>query len=160
VKKFNSGLAALQRGFLFFAMGLLTLAMFTEIVSRYIFHHSFFGLEHFIGFASMWVYFIGSAYGSYERSHVKAELIRTVVKSKRTYNIIRSLSAAVSTWVSCIFVIWSYEFCMDSIAMKETTWTLNVPMVYFQSSLLVGGILMVVYFLWETIDCARDAFRT
>jgi TRAP-type C4-dicarboxylate transport system permease small subunit len=160
IKKCNSGLAALQRGFLFFTMGLLTIAMFTEIVSRYVFHNSFFGLEHFIGFASMWVYFIGSAYGSYERSHVKAELIRTIVRSKRTYNIIRAVSAAISTTVSCIFVIWSYEFCMESIAMKETTWTYHVPMVYFQSSLFVGGILMVAYFLWETIDCAHDAYRS
>ena len=141
-------------------MGLLTLAMFVEIVSRYVFHNSFFGLEHFIGFASMWIYFIGSAYGSYERSHVKAELIRTIIHSKRAYNIIRAVSAAVSTAVSGIFVVWSYEFCMDSIAMKETTWAYHVPMVYFQASLLIGGILMAAYFLWETIDCALDVYSS
>jgi TRAP-type C4-dicarboxylate transport system permease small subunit len=160
IKKFNSCLAALQRGFLFFTMALLTSAMFIEIVSRYIFHNSFFGLEDFIGYFAMWVYFIGSAYGSYERSHVKAELIRTIIHSKRTYNIIRAVSAAISTTVSCIFVIWSYEFCMESIAMKETTLTPRVPMVFFQSSLFVGGILMVAYFLWETIDFTHEAYRS
>jgi len=141
-------------------MSVLTLAMFTEIVSRYVFHNSFFGLEHFIGFASMWVYFIGSAYGSYERSHVKAELILVIVRSKKAYNIIRAVSASISTIVSCVFVVWSYEFCMDSIAMKETTWAYHVPMVYFQASLFVGGLLMTIYFLWEAIDCVQDAYRS
>jgi len=160
IKRFNSGLAAIQRGFLFFLMALLTGAMFTEVITRYFFGTSFFGLEQFIGYTAVWVYLIGSSYGSYERSHIRAEFIGVFVKNKRTLNITRAVSAGVSTFMSCVFAKWSYDFCVESIRMHETTPTQSVPMIYFQSSLLVGAILMAAYFLWETIDFAHQAYQS
>ena len=160
IKEFDFGLAAIQRWFLFFLMALLTGAMLAEVITRYFFGTSLFGLEQFIGYTAVWVYLIGSSYGSYERSHIKAEFIGVFVKSKRMLNIARSVSAAVSTFMSCVFAKWSYDFCIESIRMHETTPTQSVPMIYFQSSLFIGAILMVAYFLWETIDFARQAYHS
>lgn len=157
VKRFNSGLVAAQRGVLFFLMVLLTTAMLAEVVTRYFFGHSLFGMEQFVGYTAVWVYFIGAAYGSYERSHVKAEFIGMAIKSKRILMIGRSASAVVATFVSCVLAKWSLDFCLGSIRVHEASPTHNVPMVYFQSALLVGAILMVGYFLWEAIEFARQA---
>jgi len=159
IKKLDSGLAALQRWFLLLLMALLSAAMFAEVVTRYLFGTSLFGLEQFVGFAAVWLYMIGSSYGSYERSHIRAEFIGVFVKSKRKMDIIRVFSGAVSTGMSFIFAKWSYDFCLESIKMHETTPTQSVPMVYFQSSLFVGAVLMTAYFLWETIDYLRQVFR-
>jgi TRAP-type C4-dicarboxylate transport system permease small subunit len=160
IRGLDSSIAAVQRVFLFFLMSLLTGSMFTEIISRYFFGVSFFGLEDFIGYSAVWVYLIGSAYGSYERSHIKAEFIGVFVKSERKLNITRAVSASISTFMSCVFVKWSYDFCIESITMHEVTPTQSVPMIYFQSSFLVGGILMAGYFLWETIDFSFQAYRS
>jgi len=160
IKRLNSVLVAAQRGFLFFLMVLLTAAMLTEVVTRYFFNTSLFGLEQFVGYTAVWVYFIGAAYGSYERSHVKAEFIGMAIKSKRKLMIGRSASAAVATFVSCVLAKWSLDFCLASIRVHEISPTHSVPMIYFQSALLVGAILMVGYFLWEAIEFGRQASRS
>ncbi len=155
----SSWTAALQRGFLFFLMSLLSLAMLAEIVTRYLFGTSLFGLEQFIGYAAVWLYFIGASYGSYERTHIKAEFINVIVKSQRRRDAIRAFSAAVSTIMSLIFTKWSWDFCAESILTKETTPTHGVPMIYFQAALLVGAVLMTIYFFWEMVDFTRRTLR-
>ena len=96
IKNFNSGLVAIQRWLLIFLIGLITVAMFAEIITRYFFGTSLFGLEQFVGFTGVWVYLIGSAYGAHERSHIKAEFIGVLVKNRRKSNIVRSASAAAA----------------------------------------------------------------
>ncbi len=159
LKKIDAAMAAAQRGILFFLMALLTSAMFAEVITRYFFHTSLFGLEQFIGYASVWVYMLGSSYGTYERSHIKAEFIGILFKNPRIRNAVRCIAALISTAMSAVFAKWSYDFCADSIRMHETTPTHGVPMIYFQLSLLVGAVLMVVYFAWEAIDTGRQAYR-
>ena len=134
--------------------------MFAEIITRYFFGHSLFGLEQFVGFTAVWVYLIGAAYASYDRSHVKAEFIGMAIKSKRKLATVRAVAAGISTFMSCVFVKWSLVFCLGSIRVHEITPTGNVPMICFQSSLLVGAVLMVGYFLWETIELARQAYHS
>ena len=154
VKKINSFFVAAQRGFLCFIMALLTVSMFAEIITRYFFNTSLFGLEEFVGFTAVWVYFIGASYGSYERSHIKAEFVEVLFRKPRSANAVKTLAGVVSTWMSLIFTKWSYTFVMESIQMDERSPTYDVPMVLFQSALLVGAVLMTVYFLWETIEFA------
>jgi len=149
--------ATIQEGLLFFLMSLLSVAMLAEVLTRYLFKTSLFGVEQFIGYAAVWLYLIGASYGTYERSHIKAEFINVIVKSKRKRDIIRTISAALSTFMSAIFTKWSWSYCVESVLTKETTPTHNVPMIYFQSALLVGAALMTIYFLWEMIEAAQKA---
>jgi TRAP-type C4-dicarboxylate transport system permease small subunit len=160
VKKLNSGLVAAQKGLLFFLMVVLTTAMLAEVVTRYFFGIALFGMEQFVGYTAVWVYFIGAAYGSYERSHIKAEIIGMAIKSKRKLAISRAASAAVATFVSCVLAKWSLDFCLNSIRIHEISPTHSVPMIYFHASLLVGAILMVAYFLWEAIELGRQAYHS
>lgn len=147
--------AVIQRGFLFTLMSLLSLAMLAEVITRYFFDTSLFGLEQFIGFAAVWLYFIGASYGSYERTHIKAEFINVIVQSSRKRDAFRAFSAVISTAMSVIFAKWSWAFCVESVQMNETTPTHGVPMIYFQSALFVGAVLMIIYFAWEAIDYSR-----
>jgi TRAP-type C4-dicarboxylate transport system permease small subunit len=152
LRRLNSGVAKLQRAFLFVLMSILSLAMLAEVITRYFFNTSLFGLEQFIGYAAVWLYFIGASYGSYERTHIKAEFINIIVRSSRQRDGVCAFSGAVSTAMSAVFVKWSWDFCVESVKMHETTPTHGVPMIYFQSALLVGAVLMTIYFTWETIE--------
>ena len=145
-------MVGLQKVFLFSLMSLLSFGMLAEVIARYIFDFSLFGLEQFIGYAAVWLYFIGAAYGSYERTHIKAEFINIIVSSEAHRNSIRAFAAALSTLMSIIFTKWSWQFCAESIAMGEAESAYGIPMVYFQASLFVGGLLMSMYFFIETLD--------
>lgn len=151
-QQINKFIVNLQKVFLFCLMSILSLGMLAQIITRYIFNSSFFGLEQFIGYSAVWLYFIGAAYGSYERSHIKAEFINILIKSQRQQQGIRAFAALVSSVMAAIFTKWSWQFCAESIAIGETTPSYGVPMIYFQAALLVGGVLMTLYFSIEAID--------
>lgn len=151
----NAVLVTLQRGLLFFLMSLLTAAMCAEIVSRYFFETSLFGLEQFIGYSAVWVYFVGAAYGSYERSHIRAEFVTVLVKGRMSRRGLWSFSAVISAMVSGVFTYYSFVFCRETIRMHETSPTHGVPMIYFHSALFVGGLLMTLYFVVEAFEWLR-----
>ncbi|MCK4580277.1 MAG: TRAP transporter small permease subunit, partial [Dehalococcoidia bacterium] len=95
LKKLNSVLVTGQRWLLGFLMIVLTLAMLAEVVTRYFFGTSLFGLEQHVGYTAVWVYFIGAAYGAYERSHIRAEFTRMIFKSDRKFYISKAASGLV-----------------------------------------------------------------
>ena len=159
ISKFNTIFIKALKGFLATLMALLLTAMTTEVITRYFFNTSLFGLEYFVGYFAVWLYMIGSAYGSYERSHIKADFINQLLKGKRARNSVRSITAAISTFISFIFTKWSYIFCMESIQTHEVDSAHNVPMIYFHMSLLIGALLMTIYFLIESIDFAIKSYR-
>ncbi len=77
-------------------------------------------------------------------------------KSSRVRHLCRLVSAVISTGMSAIFTKWSWDLCVYSVAVGEVTQAYPVPKVIFQASFFVGGILMVIYFLWEAVDCFVD----
>ena len=149
-------LVKFQKIFLFYLFSLLVLAMLLELIVRFFFKQSIFGLSDFIGFSSVWLYAIGASFASYERSHIKAEFINVFVKSNHIRNIARFLSAVISALMSAVFTKWSFDLCAYSVSIGEVTQAYPVPKVIFQSSFFFGGILMVIYFIWEAVDCFSD----
>jgi TRAP-type transport system small permease protein len=149
-------LVRIQRFFLFYLFLLLVVAMLLELLVRFFFKQSIFGLSDFIGFSSVWLYAIGAALASYDRTHIKAEFVNVFARSSRVRNLCRLVSAVISAGMSAIFTKWSWDLCVYSVAVGEVTQAYPVPKVIFQSSFFVGGILMVIYFLWEAMDCFVD----
>ena len=68
-------LVRIQRFFLFYLFLILVVAMLLELMVRFFLKQSIFGLSDFIGFASVWLYAIGAALASYDRTHIKAEFV-------------------------------------------------------------------------------------
>lgn len=149
-------LVRFQKMFLFYLFACLVLAMLLELIVRFFFKQSIFGLSDFIGFTSVWLYAIGASFASYERSHIKAEFINVFVKSNRVRNLARFVSAAISAGMAAVFTKWSWDLCVYSVSVGEVTQAYPVPKVIFQSSFFFGGILMVIYFIWEAVDCYQD----
>lgn len=152
-------LVRFQKAFLFYLFALLVLAMLLELLVRFFLKQSIFGLSDFIGFTSVWLYAIGASFASYERSHIKAEFINVFVKSLRVRNLARFSSAVISAGMAAVFTKWSWDLCVYSVSIGEVTQAYPVPKVIFQSSFFFGGILMVIYFIWEAADCFRDFRR-
>lgn len=159
-KKFHFGVLNAQRLLLIILFIPFTLAMFAEVVARYIIGKGFFAIEDFVGYTAVWLYFIGAAVATHERTQVKAEIVGMVFKSPRILNIIKAVVAAISVIVAAVMTQWTYELVVFSIKSDFRTPVYQVPFVYFQSALLVGSFLMTVYFLMELIDNIRVALRS
>jgi TRAP-type C4-dicarboxylate transport system permease small subunit len=113
-------------------------------------------MEEITGHTAVWLYMIGAAYGTYERSHIKAEFIHLIIKNPVILKSFRIFASVISI-VICIFMaIWSYEYVNWSMVRHEVTPALHWPTVYFQIPILISSLLMTLYFFIEMVDLARN----
>jgi TRAP-type C4-dicarboxylate transport system permease small subunit len=159
VKRLHIGVLNAQKLLLICLFLPLTLTMFAETMARYALGIGFFAIEDFVGYTAVWLYFIGAAVATHERTQVKAELTGMFLKNPRALSIVKAVVAAISVIVAVIMTQWTYDFVAWSVRMKETTPVYQVPMVYFEASLLVGAFLMAVYFTLELVDNIRRALH-
>ena len=54
--------------------------MLLQVITRYVFEIAISGLDEITGHTAVWLYMMGAAYGSYDRSQIKAEMAHLVVK--------------------------------------------------------------------------------
>lgn len=158
-KKIHLGVLSGQRLLLIIIFVPLTLAMFAETFARYVIGKGFFAIEDFIGYTAVTLYFIGASYATYERTHIKAEITGIFIKNQRTLSIIRTGVAAFSVAVACLFVYWAWGLITFSIASDYRTPVYQVPFVIFQMAILVGAVLVTIYFIAEMVDRIRDVRR-
>ncbi len=126
--------------------------MFLQVVARYIFEISISGLDELTGHTAVWLYLMGAAFGTYDRSQIKADMVHLFIKNKTVLAVIRAMAALVSVIVACFMTVWSYGYVHWSILKHEVTPSLQLPTVIFQISILIGAILMVIYFIVELVD--------
>lgn len=136
-----------------------TFTMFLQVVARYVFEISISGLDELTGHTAVWLYLMGAAYGTYDRSHIKADMMHMFVKNEKILAVSRTLANIVAIVVSVYMTVWSYGYIKWSILKHEVTPTLQIPTVVFQVSIFIGALLMVLYFTAETLDVARQTFR-
>jgi TRAP-type transport system small permease protein len=134
-------------------------SMLLQVVARYIFEISISGLDELTGHTAVWMYLMGAAYGSFERSQIKAEMIHLFIKNVRILNAIRALATTIGAVVAGYMAYWSYGYVRWSIVKHEVTPTLQIPTVFFQIAILIGALLMVAYFIREAFDLAIQAYR-
>jgi TRAP-type C4-dicarboxylate transport system permease small subunit len=134
--------------------------MLVQVISRYIFEVAISGLDEITGHTAVWLYLMGAAYGSYDRSQIKAEMIHLVIKNQRILNAVRAVSTLIGAIVAGYMVTWSYGYIRWSILKHEVTPTLQTPTVIFQVAILIGAVLMVYYFIREALDLLRQAFSS
>ena len=95
--------------------------MFLQVVARYVFQISITGLDELAGHTAVWLYLMGAAYGSYDRSQIKADIVEMLIKNPRILGAVRALAAAVSLVVSSYMVVWSINYVSWSLAKHEVT---------------------------------------
>ena len=134
--------------------------MLLQVITRYVFEIAISGLDEITGHTAVWLYMMGAAYGSYDRSQIKAEMAHLVVKNERILNLIRAFATLIAVVVACYMISWSWEYVQWSLKKHEMTPTLRLPTVIFQVSILIGAVLMVYFFIREAIDYLRKAFSS
>jgi len=131
---------------------LVALLIFVEVFLRYVLGSPLFGVEEMILFIAMWLYFMGAAYGAYERTHIKADLVHIWITSPRGHAIARSIAGLITVALSIILIKWAYPYFIWGMTKGAKSQALLLPMVLSQSAIFFGSILMTLYFLTEFID--------
>lgn len=121
------------------------------VVLRYIFKNNFYGSDEIILMFAFWLYFMGAVYGSYENSHIKADLINVYVKNIRIKDFIDLIAQVIMIVVNVILVTWAWDYFLWGLKKMPLTTGLKIPLVIPQSAVFFGLLLMgfyhIVYFI-------------
>lgn len=151
---FFKGLIKLQRSILVFTSLTVVILMTISVFLRYVLRTDLFGIEDFIVIAAFWLYFIGGSYGSYDESHIKADILSIYLKGSKLAAIINFIASMITSLVAIVFTKWAFDLFVWGIVMKGKSPAWGIPTYVPQSSMLIGFILMSFYFV---IYLKRDA---
>ncbi|MDL2259531.1 TRAP transporter small permease [Deltaproteobacteria bacterium OttesenSCG-928-K17] len=127
-------------------------SMTLQICGRYFLPLPFYGLDEFTGHTAVWFYMLGAAYSASRSDHIKADMLEIFKVPLKAQHFISLLASAVSIVISGFMIVWSYRYVVWSISKHEVTPSLHIPTVYFQFSILLGAILLFLYFTKELIN--------
>jgi len=137
----------------------LVLLIFSQVWLRYVFHLPLLWVEEVAIVPAFWMYMMGAAYATFERSHIKVDIVGITVHSPKRRLIIRFISALITLGLAMLFLQWGYQFFVWDLKMNPQTSSLRFPIVYARCSFFfAAGILGGFYFWIETVDLARQLF--
>lgn len=136
----------------------LTVLIFSEVLLRYIFHLSLLWVEEIAIIPSFWLYMLGASYGSYERTHIKTDIVGLLIKDEGKKLRARIITAFITVVIAILFAKWGISFFQWDLRMHQLSYTLLLPLIWARSSVFVGSIIMAFYFLIELVDLVGQYF--
>ncbi|MFD1606982.1 TRAP transporter small permease [Oceanobacillus luteolus] len=127
----------------------IVFGLIMSILFRYVLKLDFFGLEEIILIPTIWLYFIGAAYGSYEDSHISGDLAGAIIKSKRIKFWLRIITLVLSLVATVIFTIWTLNFLIWSIYNSGVTTGWGIPIFVYHLPIFISFVLISLYTLYH-----------
>ena len=125
-----------------------TAVMVWAVIKRYFFKGNLYGSDEIIMLFAFWLYFMGAVYGSYEDSHIKADLLNVYIKNMRCKDGLALLSQALTVLVNTIVLIWATKYFSGEIAKWGLSTSLKIPLVIPKASVFFGFLLMEFYHVY------------
>lgn len=132
---------------------LVTIVTFAAVIARAL-NLNLLGYEEILLIFAFWLYMIGSAYGSYEKSHIKADIIVVLMKEGFTKDLISILRDGLSVCLGIIFFLWALQLARWNLQTGAVTPAWRIPVFVSQASLLFGlgiGSLYNLIYLYDSI---------
>jgi TRAP-type C4-dicarboxylate transport system permease small subunit len=147
----------MQRAMLSISGLSLTILIFTQVVSRYVFNTAIFGIEELASCIAVWMYFIGCSVGAEQKEHISASLADMFIntpKGKKIHEItICIINIIIAGWMT----VWAWQLTSWTLKFNMTSTELNIGIGYIQLAMPIGLGLMTFYFLADLIQKIIDS---
>jgi len=140
------GLLILQRNILFYFSIIIAFSITLGAILRYLFKTNLYGMEEIVAIFAFWLYFVGGAYGAYEDSHIKADVVSSFVSNKKIKRLLLAFSAGVTAIYCFIGIYLAWGMVSFSFLRGTQTAVWRVPLWIPQGSVFFGFIMMALYF--------------
>ena len=151
----DSVLYSLMKIILIVTSALITLLVTFYVVIRYATPLNFDGFEEIIILLVVWLYFIGSANASREKSHIAADMLDLFIKSERKKQSLKFFSQLVGFIVLAIMLILSLDYMTFNMQYDTKTIIYRIPMYIYHGSMVLGFVLMLFYDTCHLIKTVR-----
>lgn len=141
-------MVAVKGAFVCVASLIMAATFFCVVILRYGFHADLFAYNEWLLIVCFWLYFMGGALGTYDGSHINADLLSHVVKNPRFNWLRRVVVVSIELVVGIAIVYWAVLMIydeIDSYPSWQTTVALKIPFLIPRLAILVGFLLMAFY---------------
>lgn len=141
----------LQRVVLAFSAAVLTGIIFFQVVSRYLFGISFFGIEELAGFTAVFLYFFGASHGAWERGHISASLVEIVFPPGRARLAVEMIASLLGVVIAAWMSVWAWKYLAFVVKRGTVSLETDIPMYWVVSVIPICLSLMTFYFIVELL---------
>ncbi len=141
-------LLQLKYAFLMISTFVLALTFFLVVVLRYLLESDLFAYEEWLMPLCFWLFFLGSAVGTYEDTQIKADILESWFKNPRFIWWRRVILTIVELIITCFLVYWAILMLRDEIASYpqwQTTIALRIPFFVPRFGIFIGFVFMAFY---------------
>ena len=129
-----------------------------QVLLRYVFRAPLMGIEELLLFPAIWLYMLGGASASWERTHIECGILTLYIKKPLTMKLFRVVKGALSVGIGIWLLKWAYWYFTYGLKIQKTSAILHIPMIIGQSAVFIGLLLMIVYGAIELLDYIRALF--
>jgi C4-dicarboxylate transporter DctQ subunit len=144
----------LEEGVLVGSLLGLAFMAFVEVVTRYVFNHSFTWFEEFSRYFCVFITFLGASLGVKYGLHFSMDFLITRVRY-RTAHLMRIASnliaAALFTWVA--WLAWQHAWKLKGFG--TTSAAMGLPMFWAYLPIAVFGATLVIRFVIQAVKHAK-----
>jgi len=135
-----------EESIIFFTGCFISLAMFGQVVLRYLFRSPLFGLEEISILVVAWFYFIGAANSVHNKSYIKADVLPLIIKNPKILRFFNALSFILSIIATLLLFYYSFKYAIWAGKANVLTPTFLIPKNVSFVSLVAGSALMTLHF--------------
>ncbi len=150
-------LLKLERILLIISSLLVTGIICAAVFMRYIMHDDLFAYDELVMVAAFWLYFVGAAYGSYEDSHIKADIIQILTPHfPRFAAYVRLTARTLEALLALCISYWAWSLMAWQLTFKGKTMGWGIPIAVPQSAIFIGFSLMSLYAIVHLIQSIQE----
>jgi TRAP-type C4-dicarboxylate transport system permease small subunit len=137
VNRMNDILKVFLNGMLF----LMVIAVFLQVVFRFIFDNPLGWTEESARFLLVWITFLGAAYAMASGSHVGVDVVVNLFPER-----LKKVVAFIAWLASLAFfiIVTRQGFQLANLTMGQTSPALGIPMGYIYYVIPVSGLILIV----------------
>lgn len=150
---------AIEKWILFFLLIGVASLVFVQVLLRYVFHAPLLGIEEILVFPTIWLYFLGCAHSSRDKTQIAADVFESLPIPRKYVVIQKMLSSLLSCLLSLWLTFWAYNFFRYSIKVWKLSPTLYIPQFYAESAVFISFVLMSLYIVDEFLSNSMEFLR-
>ena len=109
------------------------------------------GPEEILTLMTAWLYFIGGSLASREDSHISADLISSMFKSKLAKNIHHMILCLITVIVSTIVGVWAFQWVVWTADKGSISHVYHYPMALVYLPVFIFLLMSVVYYFAHAV---------
>lgn len=117
----------------------------STVVLRYVFGSDFYGSEEIIQMLAFWLYFMGAAQGSREKSQISADILTCYISSVRVCRVAHLLKDVITVVICLLVTYWACRFVGWGFEMMPKSPVFRLPMLIPHTAIGLGFVLMSLY---------------